>query len=102
MPTLNTQLLDKAARENIELVTARYEKQQPQCLWGLNGTCCKNCFQGPCRIIPGKAEKGICGANADLIVARNFLRSVAAGTTGHTDHAKEMALALLEIAEGRT
>ncbi len=102
MPTLNKELLDKAAGENIELVTDRYEKQQPQCLWGLNGTCCKNCFQGPCRIIPGKSEKGICGAGADLIVARNFLRSVAAGTTGHTDHAKEIALALLEIAEGRT
>ncbi|MBI2530043.1 MAG: anaerobic carbon-monoxide dehydrogenase catalytic subunit [Candidatus Diapherotrites archaeon] len=102
MPELNKALLEKASKENIELVSARYEKQQPQCLWGLNGTCCKNCFQGPCRIIPGKAEKGICGAGADLIVARNFLRSVAAGTTGHTDHAKEIALALLEIAEGRT
>ena len=102
MPELNKALLEKASKENIELVTDRYLKQQPQCLWGLNGTCCKNCFQGPCRIIPGKSERGICGAGADVIVARNFLRSVAAGTTGHTDHAKEIALALLEIAEGKT
>src|SRR3989338_7978333 len=101
MPELNKALLEKASKENIELVTDRYLKQQPQCLWGLNGTCCKNCFQGPCRIIPGKSERGICGAGADVIVARNFMRSVASGATGHTDHAKEIALALLEIAENR-
>lgn len=33
----------------------------------------------PCRITP-KAPRGICGATADVIVARNFLRAVASGS----------------------
>ena len=35
---------------------------------------------GPCRI-SRKSPLGVCGANADTIVARNFLRAVAAGVS---------------------
>ncbi|RLE41053.1 carbon-monoxide dehydrogenase catalytic subunit [Candidatus Woesearchaeota archaeon] len=93
----NSNLLKKAKR----LVLDRFEAQQPQCIFGENGICCKNCFSGPCRIIPGKADYGVCGATADVIVARNLLRHAGAGATCHTDHAKETVLALYEIAEGR-
>jgi len=64
--------------------------------------CCRNCFAGPCRIIPGKQEKGICGASADTIVARNLLRAVVAGAACHSDHAREIVLALLKIGQGKT
>lgn len=99
---LNKKLISKAKKEKVELVFDRYEKQQPLCPWGLNGGCCKNCFQGPCRIIPSKeAFQGICGATADVIVARNLLRMVAAGASSHIDHAREVVLTLLEVAEGK-
>ena len=57
----------------------RVETQETKCGFGLQGVCCRLCANGPCRITPD-APRGICGANADTIVARNFLRAVAAGS----------------------
>lgn len=57
----------------------RVEGQSTKCGFGLQGVCCRLCSNGPCRITP-KAPRGICGASADTIVARNFLRAVAAGS----------------------
>ena len=54
-------------------------KQKTKCGFGLQGVCCRLCANGPCRITPD-APRGICGASADTIVARNFLRAVAAGS----------------------
>ncbi len=99
---INKDLIKKAKKDKVKLVFDRFEEQQPQCMFGLSGVCCKNCFQGPCRIIPQTGRThGVCGADADVIVSRNLLRSAAAGATCHTDHAKEAVLALLEIAEGK-
>ncbi|MCR2022757.1 anaerobic carbon-monoxide dehydrogenase catalytic subunit, partial [Blautia pseudococcoides] len=55
------------------------EGQSTKCGFGLQGVCCRLCANGPCRITP-KAPRGICGATADVIVARNFLRAVASGS----------------------
>jgi carbon-monoxide dehydrogenase catalytic subunit len=51
---------------------------------------------GPCRIDPfgERAQVGACGANAHLIVARNFVRAVAAGAAEHSDHGREVVEAL--------
>lgn len=57
----------------------RIETQDIKCGFGLQGVCCRLCANGPCRITP-ESSKGVCGANADTIVARNFLRAVAAGS----------------------
>lgn len=57
----------------------RVEGQSVKCGFGLQGVCCRLCSNGPCRITP-EAPKGICGATADVIVARNFLRAVASGS----------------------
>jgi len=82
-----------------KLVYERFQDQQPICSFGTSGVCCKNCFMGPCRIIPGKQEKGVCGATAETIVARNLLRTVTSGASSHSDHAREVALALLKTTE---
>ena len=50
-----------------------------RCGYGLQGVCCRLCANGPCRITP-RTPKGICGADADTLVARNLLRAVAAGS----------------------
>ena len=47
----------------------RFDRQKPQCTFGLAGVCCKNCNMGPCKITP-KTPLGVCGADADLIVCR--------------------------------
>ncbi|MCL2408822.1 MAG: anaerobic carbon-monoxide dehydrogenase catalytic subunit [Oscillospiraceae bacterium] len=57
----------------------RVESQEVKCGFGLTGVCCRLCANGPCRITPD-SPKGICGANADTLVARNFLRAVSAGS----------------------
>jgi len=95
------QMLGKARKDQVETVWDRFEAQQPQCGFGLLGLCCRHCNQGPCRIDPfGEGPKyGICGADADLIVARNLLRQVAAGAAAHVDHAYEAIEALKMAAE---
>lgn len=96
-------LLKKAAEDGIETVWDRYEAQQPQCGFGTLGVCCRHCIQGPCRIDPfGQGPRqGICGVTADVIVARNLLRQVAAGSASHVDHAHDAIEALELAAEGK-
>ena len=63
----------------LETAHHRVETQKTKCGFGLQGVCCRLCANGPCRITPD-APRGVCGASADTIVARNFLRAVAAGS----------------------
>lgn len=77
----------------------RFDQQQPQCSFGIAGVCCRNCSMGPCKITP-KSPRGVCGADADLIVARNLLRSLAAGVAAHGARGRESMLALKYAAEG--
>lgn len=84
----------------IPTVFDRFDTQVPQCSFGLAGTCCKNCNMGPCKITQ-KSPYGVCGADADLIVARNMLRSVAGGVAQHGMHARELILSLKWAAEGK-
>ena len=57
----------------------RVDSQEVKCEFGLEGVCCRLCANGPCRITPD-SPRGICGADADVMVTRNFLRAVAAGS----------------------
>ncbi|NLV53148.1 MAG: carbon monoxide dehydrogenase [Bacteroidales bacterium] len=84
----------------IETVFDRFDAQQPQCNFGIAGVCCKNCFMGPCRITK-KAPRGVCGADADLIGARNLLRHLAAGTASHGARGRASMLALKYASEGK-
>jgi len=63
---------------DVETSHHRVENQKAKCSFGKQGVCCRLCANGPCRITP-KSPRGVCGANADTIVARNFLRTVGAG-----------------------
>lgn len=84
----------------IDTAFDRFDKQKPQCSFGLSGVCCKICTMGPCKIT-AKSPRGVCGADADLIVARNLLRMAAAGAAQHGMHAREVILALKWAAEGK-
>ena len=63
----------------LETAHHRVAAQETKCGFGLQGVCCRLCANDPCRVTPD-APRGICGASADTIVARNFLRAVAAGS----------------------
>ncbi len=77
----------------------RFDQQKPHCNFGMAGICCRNCNNGPCRVTR-KSPRGVCGADADLIVARNLLRWVAAGVAAHGARGREIMLALKASAEG--
>jgi len=95
-------MLEEAEKQNIKTAWDRYDSQQPQCGFGQLGICCRICNMGPCRIDPfGEgAQKGVCGASADTIVARNLLRMIAGGAAAHSDHGRDIAHALLLTSEG--
>lgn len=96
-------MIEQAKNENIQIVWDRYDLMQPQCGFGQLGICCRVCNMGPCRIDPfGEGpQKGVCGATADTIVARNLLRMIASGAAAHSDHGRDVAEALLLASEGK-
>lgn len=99
-----TRMLEKAARDGVETAWDRFEQQTPGCKFCELGLTCKNCNMGPCRISlkeHGKMQRGICGADGDVIVARNFGRFVAGGSAGHSDHGRDLIELLEAIVEGR-
>ena len=100
---INDGLLKIAGEKNIETIWDRFELQEPHCGFGTLGLCCKICNLGPCRIDPfGEGpQKGACGADADVISARNLARSAAAGAACHSDHGRDLAMTLLELARGK-
>ena len=78
-PSADKPMEEYIRRLPLETAHHRVETQQTKCGFGLQGVCCRLCANGPCRITPD-APRGVCGASADTIVARNFLRAVAAGS----------------------
>lgn len=100
-------MLRKARAEGVETAWDRLEQQRPHCLFCELGTTCRNCMMGPCRISAkaapgGKLSRGVCGADADVIVARNFGRFVAGGSAGHSDHGRDVIEAFESVVEGKT
>jgi len=96
-------MLKRANKENIKVAWDRLEAMQPQCGFGQLGICCRNCSMGPCRINPFAEEEqtGVCGASADTIVARNFIRMIAGGAAAHSDHGRDITHALMLAAQGK-
>jgi carbon-monoxide dehydrogenase catalytic subunit len=97
-------MLQIAHREGIETVWDRLGKQQPQCGYCSLGTSCRICSMGPCRVDPfGEGpQKGVCGADADIIVARNLARTIAAGASAHSDHGRDILETLYQVGEGKS
>ncbi len=87
----------------VESVWDREDAQTPHCGFGELGLCCKNCNLGPCRIEPFEGEPcyGVCGADKDVISARNLARHAAAGSACHSDHGREIVHTLKMIGEGK-
>lgn len=98
-------MLRIAAKQGHDTAWKRLAALLPMCSYGEVGVCCTNCTMGPCRIevFEDKGpQKGVCGATADIIVARNLLRMIAAGAAAHSDHGRDIVHTLLLTAEGRS
>jgi len=103
------ELIDKACADTVNLAFDRAEKMKP-CPIGAVGSCCKNCSMGPCRVplAKGKEEtaedkkkrRGVCGATAETIAARNFIRMIAGGAAAHSDHGRGVAELFITAAKG--
>ncbi len=96
-------LLRKMENDQVETVWDRLEAQNPQCGYCEMGLSCRICAMGPCRIDPfGEGpQRGVCGADADIVVARNLGRMIAAGAAAHSDHGRDLVEVLAEVAAGR-
>ena len=102
-------MIEKAANDGVNTVFDRAEAMKP-CPIGMVGSCCKHCGMGPCRVpLPrGKEEtpeekqkrRGLCGATAETIAARNFIRMIAGGAAAHSDHGRGVAELFLAVAKG--
>ncbi|MEE9421362.1 MAG: anaerobic carbon-monoxide dehydrogenase catalytic subunit [Desulfatiglandaceae bacterium] len=102
------QMLKRARELEVETIFDRAQTMKP-CNIGIQGTCCKNCAQGPCRLplpksgIEGEdTRKGLCGATPETIASRNFARMVAAGAASHSDHGRGVAETFLAAARKET
>lgn len=95
-------MLEMTMREGIETVWDRFEMQQPPCKYCESGLSCARCTMGPCRIIPPHRIRGVCGADADLIVARNLLDTIATGAAAHSDHGRDIVETLCLVGTGKT
>lgn len=97
-------MLARAEELGIPTAWDRLEAMQPQCGFGELGVCCRHCNMGPCRISPFEEEgpeQGVCGATADVIVARGLIRMIAAGAAAHSDHGRDIAHTLLLTSQGK-
>lgn len=103
------QTIDPAAAEMIKRAdelgyTTAFSRaaKMAACPIGAEGACCSICDMGPCRLVPTKANPdpvGVCGATRATVAARNMARHIAAGTSAHSDHGRDMAFTLLAVAE---
>ncbi|NQT31534.1 MAG: anaerobic carbon-monoxide dehydrogenase catalytic subunit [Deltaproteobacteria bacterium] len=102
-------MIEKAAKDGVNTAFDRAEAMKP-CPIGMVGSCCKNCSMGPCRVpLPKSLEetpedkrkrRGVCGATAETIAARNFIRMIAGGAAAHSDHGRGVAELFLAVAKG--
>jgi carbon-monoxide dehydrogenase catalytic subunit len=102
------EMIARAQKLGIDTVFDRAVQMKP-CAIGMQGICCKNCAMGPCRLplpkggIEGKdTRKGLCGATANTIAARNFIRMIAGGASAHSDHGRGVAEVFLSVARKET
>lgn len=95
--------LKKAHEDGVETAWDRLKKQEPQCGYCELGLSCRICVMGPCRIDPfGEGPQyGVCGADADIIVARNLARMIASGAASHSDHGRDLVEVLHKIGTGK-
>ena len=104
----SVEMIERSKELDVETIFDRSQTMKP-CNIGAQGICCKNCSQGPCRLplpkggIEGEDKRrALCGATAETIAARNFIRMIAGGAAAHSDHGRAVAEVFLAAARKET
>ncbi len=93
----------KVEKEGMTTVYDRFQAMEKvRCQFCSQGVRCYICSQGPCRIIPGKVDRGVCGIDKDGMVMRNLLMMNTMGTSAYTYHANTAAKTLKAAALNKT
>ncbi|MEJ5293399.1 MAG: anaerobic carbon-monoxide dehydrogenase catalytic subunit [Candidatus Methanosuratincola sp.] len=97
-------MYEKLKSEEMTNVWDRWQAQeQVRCRsFCMKGLSCQFCSNGPCRIIPGKLERGTCGIDADGMAMRYMLLRNAMGLSTYAYHAREVAKTLVATGQGKT
>ena len=102
------EMIQRSHDLGVETIFDRALSMKP-CNIGAQGTCCKNCGMGPCRLPLPKVglkgnddRRGLCGATPNTIAARNFIRMIAGGAAAHSDHGRSVAEVFMSAARKET
>ncbi len=95
------EVIARTEAEGISTAFSRADQMKP-CPIGRAGSCCSVCYMGPCRMVGKNPEelRGVCGASRATITARNLARAIAAGASAHSDHGRDICLALIAVGKG--
>lgn len=95
-------LMHEVLREDeINNVADRFKAQGNRCSFCEMGLSCQLCSNGPCRISK-RAERGVCGIDANGMVMRNVLHKNIMGISAYTYHTRDAAETLKATALGST
>lgn len=98
------QIYEGLKAEGLTNVADRWaEQEKVRCKqFCYRGLSCQLCSNGPCRVIPGKLERGTCGIDGAGMAMRNLIHRAKFGAAAYTYHAKEAARTLKLTAAGQT
>lgn len=98
------QMYEKIKKDGITNLWDRFiEQEKIRCRsFCEKGLSCQLCSNGPCRIIPGKIDRSVCGIDGNGMAIRYMLLRNAMGLSTYTYHAREVAKTLIATAKGKT
>ncbi|HUS80789.1 MAG TPA: anaerobic carbon-monoxide dehydrogenase catalytic subunit [Armatimonadota bacterium] len=96
-----TQAYEVVHQAGLSNTVDRFVAQGPRCAFCEQGIRCSICSQGPCRILP-RANRGVCGIDADGLTMRNLLHLNIMGISAYSHHAREVARTLIATGRGKT
>jgi carbon-monoxide dehydrogenase catalytic subunit len=96
------EMYERVHKADVTNVVDRFQAQElTRCPYCTQGISCSLCSNGPCRITK-KADRGVCGIEANGMAMRSMLHRGVMGASAYTYHANEVAKTLKATAEGKT
>ncbi|MBE0465790.1 MAG: anaerobic carbon-monoxide dehydrogenase catalytic subunit [Candidatus Desulforudis sp.] len=93
---------EQVQADGMASIADRYRGQEKfRCSFCTRGLSCQLCSNGPCRVVPGKQERGACGIDANGMVMRNLVHKTNLGLAAYTHHCREAARTLKATAAGK-
>jgi carbon-monoxide dehydrogenase catalytic subunit len=94
---ITEKMKQRSKKLQIKTVWDRYKTNQIRSANAPNQATCLMCQQGPCVDVQ---DVGVCGANKDIIIAKNLVSETARGAAAHVGHARRVATILKGVGDG--